>query len=393
MEFNSSKMKKLAKWLVGIVAVCILIYLGVNNISVLAKSVSFIFNISGPLILGLVFALILNVPMSFFERNFWPNAKQKFRQKLRRPVAFITSLIMILGILIGIIVLVIPEFIEAVTITAKGVMDLARELSHMDKNSGLYRFFDGILLKIDWNSIITSIQSWITNIGSGIMDSAVNTVTALFGGIVDFFIALVFAVYILFSKQTLKSQATRLVKAWLPSGVGSWLIHASSVASRVFRSFVSGQTIEALILGVLCMLGMFILRIPYAPMVGALVGITALIPVVGAYVGAGVGAFMILTVDPWKALMFLIFLIVLQQIEGNLIYPKVMGTRVNLPSLWILAAVTVGGGLAGPVGMLLGVPIASTAYILLREATEKKEEKNKAAELLDEESEIIEIDD
>ena len=127
-------------------------------------------------------------------------------------------------------------------------------------------------------------------------------------------------------------------------------------------------------------------------MVGALVGITALIPVVGAFIGAGVGAFMILTVDPWKALIFLIFLIVLQQIEGNIIYPKVMGSRVNLPAMWILAAVTVGGGLAGPVGMLLGVPVASTAYILIREATKNKENKNKADELLDEESEIIDLD-
>ena len=393
MDFNNSKMKKLAKWLIGIVAVCILIYLGVNNISVLAKSVSYLFKLFGPLVLGLVFALILTVPMSFFERIFWPNSKQKIWQRLRRPIAFVISLIIILGILIGIVCLVIPELTEAVTITAKGIMELAKDLSNMDKSSELYRFFDGILLKIDWNNIINSIQSWITNIGSGIMNTAVDRVTALFGGIVDFFIAIVFAVYILFSKQTLKAQATRLVKAWIPAGIGGWLVHASSVASRVFRSFVSGQTIEALILGVLCMLGMFILRIPYAPMVGALVGITALIPVVGAFIGAGVGAFMILTVDPWKALIFLVFIIVLQQIEGNIIYPKVMGTRVKLPSMWILAAVVVGGGLAGPIGMLLGVPLASSAYILIREAPEEIEEKIKAAQLLEEESEVIEIDE
>ncbi len=393
MDLNSSKMKKLAKWLVGVVAVCILIYLGVKNINTLARSVAYIFKLFRPLILGLVFALILNVPMSFFERIFWPNAKKKLWIKLRRPIAFVTSLVMILGILTGIVVLVIPELTEAVTITAKGVIDFAKKLSRLDKNSELYRFFDGILLNIDLNNFITSIQTWVANIGSGIMNTAVGRVTALFGGIVDFFIAIVFAVYILFSKKTLKRQTARLIRAWTPDSIGGWIIHASGVASRVFRSFVSGQTIEALILGTLCMLGMLILRIPYAPMVGALVGITALIPVVGAFIGAGVGAFMILTVDPWKALIFLIFLIVLQQIEGNIIYPKVMGTRVNLPAMWILAAVTVGGGLAGPIGMLLGVPVASTAYILIREATEAKEEKNKAAELLEEENSVIEIDD
>ncbi|MBQ4601593.1 MAG: AI-2E family transporter [Clostridia bacterium] len=393
MDLNSSKMKKLAKWLVGVVAVCILIYLGVKNINTLASSVSYLFKLFGPLILGLVFALILNVPMSFFEGVLWKHAKKKLWVKLRRPIAFIISLVIILGILTGVVCLVIPELADAVVIIAKGAMELAKEISRMDKTSELYRFFDGILVQIDWSNIITSLQSWITDTGSGIMNSALSRVTALFGGIVDFFIAFIFAIYILFSKKTLKVQTTRLIRAWLPEAFGEWMIHASSVASRVFRSFVSGQTIEALILGTLCMLGMLILRIPYAPMVGALVGITALIPVVGAFIGAGVGAFMILTVDPWKALIFLIFLIVLQQIEGNIIYPKVMGTRVNLPAMWILAAVTVGGGLAGPIGMLLGVPVASTAYILIREATEAKEEKNKAAELLEEENSVIEIDD
>ena len=393
MDFNPQRMKKLAKWLIGIVAVCILIFLGVKNINVLAGSVSYLFKLLGPLILGLVFALILNVPMGFFERILWPGAKKKLWKKLRRPIAFIISLVIILGILTGIVCLVIPELADAIVITAKGAIELAKELSHIDKDSVLYRYFGEILTQIDWSSYISSIQEWITNTGSVIVSSAMSRVTALFGGIVDFFIAFIFAIYILFSKKTLKAQAVRLVRAWLPESVAEWTVHASGVASRVFRSFVSGQTIEALILGTLCMLGMLILRIPYAPMVGALVGITALIPVVGAFIGAGVGAFMILTVDPLKALIFLIFLIVLQQIEGNIIYPKVMGTRVNLPAMWILAAVTVGGGLAGPVGMLLGVPLASTAYILLREATEAKEDKNKAAELLEEESSVIEIDD
>ena len=141
-----------------------------------------------------------------------------------------------------------------------------------------------------------------------------------------------------------------------------------------FRNFVSGQALEAVILSTLCMIGMLILQLPYIPMVGALVGVTALIPVVGGFIGAVIGTFMILTVDPVKAVIFLAFLIILQQLEGNLIYPRVMGSRVKLPAMWILAAVTVGGGLAGPVGMLLGVPIASTAYVLLREATEQREQ-------------------
>ena len=164
-----------------------------------------------------------------------------------------------------------------------------------------------------------------------------------------------------------------MVRVWLPKNFGEWSIHAASVASMNFRNFISGQSLEAVILGVLCMIGMWIFGFPYAPMIGALVGVTALIPVVGGFIGAGVGAFMILTVDPLKAVFFLIFIVVLQQLEGNLIYPRVMGSRVNLPGMWILAAVTVGGGIAGPVGMLLSVPIASTVYVLVKEATDKRE--------------------
>ncbi|MBR6514040.1 MAG: AI-2E family transporter [Clostridia bacterium] len=389
MDFNSTKMKRLAKWIICIAAACILIYLAVANINVIGRSIAWVYRLLSPLILGFAFALILNVPMGFFERILWKNAKNRFLISIRRVVAFVISVVIILGILTGIVWLIIPELIDAFTVIGKGAIELAEELANIDKDSELYMFFDGLMVDIDWNSMIESIQKWLERSGSGMVNTAVTKVTTLLGGIFDFFIAIIFAVYILFSKKTLKRQFGRMIRAWLPETFAEWFIHACSVASGSFRSFVSGQTIEALILGTLCMLGMFILRIPYAPMVGALVGITALIPVVGAFIGVGVGAFMILTVDPLKALIFLIFIIVLQQIEGNLIYPKVMGSRVNLPAMWILAAVTVGGALAGPVGMLLGVPCVSTAYVLIREATQKREEKKKADELPEEENETI----
>ncbi|MBR4881106.1 MAG: AI-2E family transporter, partial [Clostridia bacterium] len=261
MDLNSTRMKKLAKWLIGTVTVCILVYLGVKNLNILARAASYIFGLFGPLILGLVFALILNVPMGFFEGKLWPSKKGKAWKKLRRPVAFVISLVIILGILSGIVCLVIPELTQAVGIIAKEAIELARQLSKLDKTHELYSYFDGILLEIDWSSIISSTQEWMTNTGSGIMNSAISKVGALFGGIVDFFIAFIFAIYILFSKKTLKAQVSRLIRAWLPESIGEWTIHASSVASKVFRSFVSGQTIEALILGTLCMVGMFILRI------------------------------------------------------------------------------------------------------------------------------------
>ena len=235
--------------------------------------------------------------------------------------------------------------------------------------------FGNILLNTDWNNILSNVEQWLKTQGGSMVNAAFGTVTSLIGGVFDFFISFVFAIYILFSKDELKKQATRLIQVWVPKRYGEWFIHAVSVANVNFRNFISGQSLEAVILGVLCMVGMWIFRFPYAPMVGALVGVTALIPVVGAFIGAGVGAFMILTVDPLKTVFFLLFIVVLQQLEGNVIYPKVMGSRVNLPGMWILAAVTIGGGIGGPVGMLVSVPIASTAYALFKEATDNRERR------------------
>lgn len=375
MRLTSERKRKLTWWIIGVTAACIVIFLGIQNIRTIGNAISWIFNLIAPLLLGVAIALILNVPMSFLESHFWKNSKNKFWQKMRRPLAFVVSLIVIIGILVGIVWLVIPELFQAITVIVQTAIGFINELSEMDKAEIANLPFGGVLLNTDWSNLLDTLQTWLKTQSGTIVNTAFGTVGSLIGGLFDVFIALFFSVYVLFSKEKLKAQAGRLIRAWLPQRFGGWFIHASSVANTNFRSFVSGQSLEAVILGVLCMIGMFILQIPYAPMVGALVGVTALIPVVGALAGAIVGAFMILTVSPIKAVIFVIYLIILQQIEGNVIYPKVMGSRVNLPGLWILAAVTVGGGIAGPVGMLLSVPVASTAYVLVREATEKREQK------------------
>ena len=373
MDFTPEKRKKLTKWLIGIATACILIFLGVQNMDVVADAVSWVAGLIMPLILGCAFALILNVPMRFFESHLWSKTKKPVLCKLRRPLAFLISLILIIGILVGVIWLVIPELVDAVKVIAQGAIDLVNKLSAMSEAELAELPLGSVLLNIDWDKLLDTLQTWLKNQSGTIVNTAFGTISSLVGGIFDFFISFVFAIYILFSKDKLKAQAKRLTRVWLPKNFGEWSIHAASVANQNFRNFISGQSLEAVILGVLCMIGMWIFGFPYAPMVGALVGVTALIPVVGGFIGAGVGAFMILTVDPIKAVFFLIYIIVLHQIEGNLIYPRVMGSRVNLPGMWILAAVTVGGGIAGPVGMLLSVPIASTIYVLVREATDKRE--------------------
>lgn len=383
MELNTENRKKLTKWILGIATACILIYLGVQNIDFVGSAVSWCIKIIMPLLLGIFFALILNVPVCFFERHLFKKSKKAFVQKIKRPIALILALVLIIGVFAGIVGLVIPELISAVKIIIQGAVELLDKFSDSEAESMISKLpfgdvlYNNVLVNynIDWDKIGNTLQSWLLEQSGNIMNTAVGTVSTLVTAVVNFIIALIFAVYVLFSKEKLKKQSARLIRVWFPEKLGEWLLHAVSVGLGIFRNFVSGQTLEAIILGTLCIVGMLILRIPYAPMVGALVGVTAFIPVVGAFIGIAVGAFMILTVSPAKALVFVIYLLILQQIEGNIIYPKVMGDKINLPAIWVLAAVTIGGGLAGPFGMLLGVPVTSIIYVLLREETEKREKK------------------
>ena len=376
MDLTPKKRKRLTYWVIGVAAACIAIIFGLKNIDMVRETFSWIIGLIMPLIIGLIIALIINVPMRFFEKILFSKSTKLKNPKIKTVISFIVSLILIFGILAGVVWLVIPELVDAVAVIVDGALEFIDRISGMTKEEIAQLPLGKLLLDIDWDKTLSTLQNWIKSQGGEIVDTAVGTVSSVATGIYDFFIAIVFAVYIIFNKATLKRQVSRLVRVWVPENIADFTIHATKILGKNFRNFVSGQSLEAVILGVLCMIGMLILRIPYAPMVGALVGVTAIIPVVGGFIGAGVGAFMILTVSPVKAVIFLIFILVLQQIEGNVIYPKVMGSSVSLPSMWILAAVTIGGGIAGAVGMLLAVPVASTIYTLIGEATNKRENKN-----------------
>ncbi len=375
MEFTREKRKKLALWIISVFTVCSLIFLAVQNIGTVLSAAGGFLKLFTPLIMGAGFALVLDVPLNFFENHIFTKTKKPALAKLKRPLCFLISIIIILGILAGVIMLVIPELIEAIKVIVGIVTDFVTRLLNMDEAEIRELPFGEQLLGTDWKKMLQSALDWLKNSGGKIVNTAFTTIGSVVTAVVNIGVGFVFAVYILLSKDKLKYQMKRLIKAWLPEKSGSMLLYILSVANENFRNFISGQTLEAMILGGLCMVGMLILQIPYAPMVGALVGVTALIPVIGGFIGAGVGAVMILTQNPLKALIFIIFLVVLQQLEGNLIYPRVMGKRVSLPSMWILAAVTLGGSIGGPLGMLLSVPIASTCYALTKEFTRKKEEK------------------
>ncbi len=373
MEFTPEKKKKLARWLIGVAAACILIFLGVQNVGAVARAVTWLFDLVLPLVIGCAVAMIVNVPMRAIEARLWKKSEKKIAVMLRRPIALVLSILFIVGVLAGVVWIVLPELVEAVGIIVDAAVEIVDKVNGMTEEDILALPFGDLILDINWDKLLESLKKWAMDESNNIANTVFGTLTSLVGGIIDLFVALVFGMYILISKDKLKRGAERIVRVWLPKMWAERVCHSVSVANVNFRSFITGQTIEAFILGVLCLIGMWIFGFPYAPMISTLIGVTALVPVIGAFAGGGIGAFMILTVDPMQALFFIIYLLALQQLEENLIYPRVMGSHVNLPGMWVLAAITVGGGVAGPVGMLIGVPLASTVYTLFGEATAKRE--------------------
>lgn len=369
---------------------CILTNLG-NSM----KFVSNVFAIFWPIVLGFMIAFVLNIPMRGLE-GLWDKlgavlSKKVFKKKkthkilatMKRPCCLFLSIILILLVLSAVVALIIPEITNAIMLIVDetpGYFTKVKNwwISYTEEYPTISEYIAGI--NIDWNDAIKNIASLI---GSGTMDVVGGTlsyVISSINGIVNFVVALIFAVYVLICKETLARQAHKLLKAFLPERPREIFLHVVHTSHRIFRDFVAGQCVEAVILGSLCAIGMAILRFPYAPMVGALVGVTALIPVVGALIGEGVGAFLIMMQSPFQALMFLIFMIVLQTIEGNLIYPKVVGSSVGLPGIWVLAAVMVGGSIGGVAGMLFAVPVAAVLYVLLGEYTNFRIKQKEAKE-------------
>ena len=351
-----------------------LLFLAIRYWPIAETLLTGIFAAAMPLLAGLAIAYIANIPMTFYERYYFPKSKKPFVQKSRRPVCLTLSFLSILAIIALIIGLILPQLISCIKLVASMVPDAAVRCVDWLKGTGLvseetYK----ALASLNWNDVINRALEFLTSGLGNVMDVVINTVTAVVSGVVTAFVAIVFSIYLLLSKETLCRQVKKLVRHIVKPTLRERGKTTLDVLNDCFHRYIVGQCTEAIILGVLCMVGMFLLRLPYATMISALVAFTALIPVAGAYIGAVVGAFMILTESPIQALVFLGFLLILQQIEGNLIYPRVVGSSLDLPALWVLAAITVGGGLLGITGMLLGVPLTATAYRLLRAELNKAE--------------------
>ena len=327
---------------------------------------------AAPLIAGCVIAYAVNILMTFYEKRL-PRRIGKWRlEKGLRAVSLLLAVCSLMVIVALLLTIVIPELIEGVRLLAREAPPALERLiawivekTTVDGESilpeGVTTWLGALSLDSD------GLLQWALSQIDRIVPAVVNVVSSVFSVGGSVLLSAIFALYLLCGKEKLASQINTLMNVYLKPRRAAAIRHVLKTLNECFRSYIVGQCLEALILGALCTLGMLVFRFPYAVMVGTLVGFTALIPIAGAYIGAFVGAFMIFTVDPLKALLFLVYIVVLQQIEGNLIYPRVVGTSLGLPGIWVLAAVMIGGHVDGVVGMLLGVPLCAALYRLLRE--------------------------
>lgn len=335
----------------------------------------FLWSLVTPLILGCVIAYILNILVTRIESLPCFSREDTLLGKVRRPISILGSLAVIIAIGVLVILIVIPQLVQAIGVIAKEIPTVVSEisvwLSSFDKDwPQLQKFLES--LNVNWPQILQKAASYLTNGLSSVFSSTMYIVSTISSIAVTTVVALIFSIYILSGREKLFHQFQTLASTYLNEKFYKGMCVVLKTAHDTFTKFIVGQCTEAVILGTLCTIGMLLFRFPYATMIGTLIGATALLPVVGAYLGAAVGAFMIFTIDPLKALGFLIFIAILQQLEGNLIYPRVVGSSVGLPGIWVLAAVTVGGGLGGIIGMLLAVPVTATLYKLLQKDVQKR---------------------
>lgn len=334
-------------------------------------------NILTPLILGCALAYILNIIVYKIESIAVFQRKGTVFSKIKRPFSVLCSIGIVLALLALIIQIVIPQLLDAVSVLAKGIPDaISQILSWLSASGKDWPQFEKYLnsLNVNWPQLLQKAASHLSSGLTSLFTSTVVILSSISSLIMNLVVAFIFSIYILSGKERLFHQFQTVAKTYLKPVYYSRLSLVLSTAHDTFTRFIIGQCTEAVIIGLLCAGGMFLLRFPYSSMVGTLVGATALIPVVGAYLGAFIGAFMIFTVSPLQAVGFLIFITILQQLEGNLIYPRVVGSSVGLPGIWVLAAVTIGGGLWGILGMLVAVPVTATLYKLLQKDIQKRNE-------------------
>lgn len=395
--------KRTVRKILLIITFAVLLLVCLQNFSGVLSFFGWVFRLLSPFLMGLCIAFILNVPMRFIESKLFPDQPRKrkkkvdagnteeapsakagwgkssrtikIREKLRRPVSMVLALTAVTGVIIIVLFLILPELGRTLMSLADrvptAISDFQKWLAGLvDQYPELYQQL--MAIQVDWQQIGSSLVSFLQNWASSVLGSTVSVITSVVTGVINFMLGLFFALYVLIQKEKLGRQVRRVLYAFLPEKWADWILAVGRLSNQTFSGFLSGQCFEAAILGTLFFISMSIFRFPYALMISVLVAFTALIPIFGAFIGCIIGAFLILTVNPMQAIWFVVMFIVIQQIEGNLIYPHVVGGSVGLPSMWVLVAVTVGGSIMGVLGMLVFIPLCSVIYAIFREMVNRR---------------------
>lgn len=377
MEFNRKNMKSLML----LIAFGIVLFLGLQNIAILFGAVRTVLHLLLPFIIGGVIAFILNVPMRAIERTLFPDTGKpgpRRYKKFSRPVSLVLTLAAVVGVLTLLIFTVWPQLTNSVGMLRASMPEFANRLTEWG-NDLVARYpeiedyvYQAIksLESVNWAEQLQNLLSFLRN--GNLLDSTFSVASSIIGGITNAVLGMIFAIYVLLQKERLAANMKKLLYAWTPERHADTVIDIARLTQKTFSKFISGQVLEACILGGMFLIAMTIFHMPYAVVIGLVIAVTALIPIFGAFIGCFLGAFLILITNPVQALWFIVLFLVLQQIEGNLIYPHVVGNSVGLPSIWVLVAVTTGASTMGVLGMLINIPLFSVIYTLLRRYTNRE---------------------
>ena len=368
MNLNDDNIKKIR----GLILFTAVIIVAAWNYESVFQLIKFLGNVIFPFALGGAIAFVLNVPMHFLEEKIFGKAKKenkKWALTLARPLSFILTLLIVVGIIAIVILVVVPELGNTIMNLGKTLQEFVPQVQALgikmfQENEEIADWIRG--MEFNWDKILDQAINFLKNGAGSVLGSTVEVAMNVVSGVTTFFIAFVFSCYVLLQKEKLNVQVNKLMTAFMPEDWKNICLALASVTYKTFSNFLAGQCLEAVILGGMFFIVMTFMNMPYVLLISVLIAFTALIPMFGAFIGCGVGAFLIFMVNPTKALIFVIVFLVLQQIEGNFIYPHVVGNSVGLPSIWVLVAVSVGGSLMGLVGMLIFIPLMSVVYTILR---------------------------
>ncbi|TCL60667.1 putative PurR-regulated permease PerM [Kineothrix alysoides] len=377
MDLNRKNVKSIR----GLIIFTAFICLAVWRIDVVLQGIFFVIGIIKPFLYGGAIAFVLNIPMGAIEKRLFSKNKNIRIEKMKRPISIVLSFVLVILSLVLVGLIVVPQVTRTLIDLGNKIPQFLVEMQvQLEKLFAAQPQLLSVLTELEpeqlnWDSIMSGTIDFLKNGFGSMLASTVTVASNIIGGVVNLFVALIFSFYILAQKEKLGDQIQRIMQAYFSEKIYKKMMKVFSLAGRTFSSFITGQCTEAIILGSMFVVCMVIFGFPYAVLVGVLIAFTALIPIVGAFIGCFVGAFLIMVDDPIKAVWFLVLFIILQQVEGNLIYPHVVGNSVGLPSIWVLMAVTLGGSLMGVAGMLIFIPIVSTVYSLLREDVNKRNEQ------------------